>query len=93
MPLVFDYRNGHRGMGNNTDEVRPVLYLTYSANGKFTDEVNFSKRRYHKLGEMIAAPKSREERQAMREGGGVKVEEEGELMKKGESDKVMKTSN
>ena len=67
-PLVFDYRNGHRGMGNNTDEVRPVLYLTYSANGKFTDEVNFSKRRYHKLGEMIAAPKSRDERKAMRNG-------------------------
>jgi len=74
VPLVFDYRNGHRGMGNNTEEVRPIVYLTYSANGKFTDEVNFSKRRYHKLGDMVAAPKSREERKKNREGDVVKEE-------------------
>ena len=67
VPLVFDYRNGHRGMGNNTDEVRPIVYLTYSANGAFTDQVNFSKKRYHKLGDIIAAPKSREERKRLRD--------------------------
>jgi hypothetical protein len=45
--------------------VRPVVYLTYSsvASGKeFRDSVNFSRRRYHKLGDFVEKPLSREER-------------------------------
>jgi hypothetical protein len=41
------------------------VYLTYSsvASGKeFRDSVNFSRRRYHKLGEFVEKPMSREER-------------------------------
>ena len=66
-PIIFDYRLGHRGMGNSTDETRPILYLTYSAEDKFSDSINFSARRYHKLGSMVEAPVSREERKAKRE--------------------------
>jgi hypothetical protein len=42
-----------------------VVYLTYSsvASGKeFRDSVNFSRRRYHKLGDFVEKPLSREER-------------------------------
>lgn len=45
--------------------MRPVVYLTYSsvASGKeFRDSVNFSRRRYHKLGDFVQKPLSREER-------------------------------
>ncbi len=45
--------------------MRPVVYLTYSsvASGKeFRDSVNFSRRRYHKLGDFVEKPLSREER-------------------------------
>jgi hypothetical protein len=66
-PIIFDYRLGHRGMGNSTTEARPILYLTYSADDKFSDETNFSMRRYHKLGSMVEMPVSREERKAKRE--------------------------
>lgn len=55
----------HRGLGNFSQNVRPVVYLTYSsvASGKeFRDSVNFSRRRYHKLGEFVEKPMSREER-------------------------------
>ncbi|KAL3760477.1 hypothetical protein ACHAWU_004915 [Discostella pseudostelligera] len=64
-PIIFDYRLGHRGLANFSQEVRPVVYLTYSsvASGKeFRDSVNFSRRRYHKLGEFVEKPMSREER-------------------------------
>lgn len=35
-PIIFDYRLGHRGMGNRNDRVsRPVLYFTYANIKKF----------------------------------------------------------
>ena len=70
-PVIFDYRLGHRGLGNSSDKPRPILYTTYSANsaeGKtFFDSVNFSKnmttgKKYHKIGDLSAKPLSREER-------------------------------
>mmetsp|Transcript_38186 Transcript_38186/g.80060 ORF Transcript_38186/g.80060 Transcript_38186/m.80060 type:complete len:759 (+) Transcript_38186:135-2411(+) len=64
-PVIFDYRLGHRGLRNYGQCVRPVVYLTYSsvASGKeFRDSVNFSRKRYHKLGDIAEKPLSREER-------------------------------
>mmetsp|Transcript_41261 Transcript_41261/g.86610 ORF Transcript_41261/g.86610 Transcript_41261/m.86610 type:complete len:673 (-) Transcript_41261:145-2163(-) len=64
-PVIFDYRLGHRGLRNCSQGVRPVVYLTYSsvASGKeFKDSVNFSRKRYRKLGDFAARPLSREER-------------------------------
>jgi hypothetical protein len=64
-PIIFDYRLGHRGLGNSSQATRPVVYCTYAAaaNGKeFRDSVNFSRRRYHKIGELVDKPMSREER-------------------------------
>ena len=55
----------HRGLRNVSESVRPVVYLTYSsvASGKeFRDSVNFSRRRYQKLGDFAEMPLSREER-------------------------------
>ena len=75
-PYIFDYRTGHRGMGNSSDFARPVLYLTYSADDKFSDKVNFKERSYHKLGELLEKPLSREERDANR-----KKKEEGAAKK------------
>lgn len=62
-PIMFDYRLGHRGMGNNELEPRPILYLTYSTGSKkFVDTVNFSKKRWQKIGDLVERPLSREER-------------------------------
>ena len=55
----------HRGLRNYSKNCRPVVYLTYSsvASGKeFRDSVNFSRKRYRKLGEFAEKPLSREER-------------------------------
>ncbi|KAL9191350.1 hypothetical protein ACHAXT_001056 [Thalassiosira profunda] len=68
-PVIFDYRLGHRGLRNYSQAVRPVVYLTYSsaAGGKeFRDSVNFSRKRYRKLGDFTEAPLSREERASKR---------------------------
>jgi hypothetical protein len=68
-PVMFDYRLGHRGMSNSTSTCRPIVYCTYaaSANGKeFRDLVNFSRKRYHTIGELVEKPLSREERIANR---------------------------
>jgi hypothetical protein len=69
-PVIFDYRLGHRGLGNNTSRsCRPIVYCTYAraAQGKeFRDSVNFSRKRYHKIGELSSKPLSREERQNKR---------------------------
>lgn len=68
-PVIFDYRLGHRGLRNFSDAVRPVVYLTYSsvASGKeFRDSVNFSRKRYRKLGDFVEAPLSRDERRKKR---------------------------
>ena len=62
-PIIFDYRLGHRGLGNSSSESRPLVYLTYtSASNEFRDSVNFSKKRYRKLGELVEKPMTREER-------------------------------
>jgi hypothetical protein len=68
-PVMFDYRLGHRGMSNSSSSCRPIVYCTYaaSANGKeFRDSVNFSRKRYHAIGELVEKPLSREERIANR---------------------------
>lgn len=55
----------HRGLRNCGQAIRPVVYLTYSskASGKeFRDSVNFSRKRYHKLGDIAEKPLTREER-------------------------------
>ena len=72
-PVIFDYRLGHRGLGNNSQKVRPVVYLTYSssASGKeFRDSVNFSRKYFRKLGELVDAPMSRGDRAKKRRHGG-----------------------
>lgn len=62
-PIIFDYRLGHRGLGNSSNDIRPVVYLTYSTENKcFIDSVNFSKTRWKKIGDLIEMPLSREER-------------------------------
>ena len=64
-PVIFDYRLGHRGLRNSSQNVRPVVYLTYSSNAsgkEFRDSVNFSRKRYRKLGDFVEKPLSREER-------------------------------
>lgn len=66
--IVFDYRVGHRGMGNKSDEPRPTLYLTYTNKPGWTDKDNFSRARFKKLGELVGAKPSRAERAAARRG-------------------------
>mmetsp|Transcript_30071 Transcript_30071/g.89361 ORF Transcript_30071/g.89361 Transcript_30071/m.89361 type:complete len:951 (-) Transcript_30071:1405-4257(-) len=67
VPIIFDYRLGHRGMGNASDGPRPVMYLTYtSAKNEFRDSINFSRKRYRKLGNLVDEPLSRGERAAKR---------------------------
>jgi len=64
-PIIFDYRVGHRGLKNVSEVTRPVVYLTYSAvkSGKeFRDEVNFSRKRYKKLGDFVEKKLPRGER-------------------------------
>ena len=68
-PVIFDYRLGHRGMANSSQHCRPIVYCTYAraADGKeFRDSVNFSRKRYHKIGDLSAKPLSREERRNKR---------------------------
>lgn len=43
--LVFDYRLVHRGQKNDTNQDRPVVYLSYSLPW-FTDEANFNSYQY-----------------------------------------------
>jgi len=66
-PVIFDYRLGHRGLGNMGSELRPILYLTYSTENKcFVDSINFSKKRWRKIGDLVDRPLSREERSQRR---------------------------
>mmetsp|Transcript_6446 Transcript_6446/g.19048 ORF Transcript_6446/g.19048 Transcript_6446/m.19048 type:complete len:1038 (+) Transcript_6446:88-3201(+) len=68
-PIIFDYRLGHRGLSNSSQACRPIVYCTYAraAQGKeFRDSVNFSRRRYHPIGELVDRPLSREERRRNR---------------------------
>lgn len=49
--VLMDYRIKHRGLGNNSSEPRPLLYITYAKKG-WTDRANFSSRRYRALPEL-----------------------------------------
>jgi hypothetical protein len=80
-PVIFDYRLGHRGLANSSHSCRPVVYCTYAraADGKeFRDQVNFSRKRYHKIGELSMKPLSRDERRNKRKRW-VDAKEEAEL--------------
>ena len=82
-PVIFDYRLGHRGLGNSSHGIRPIVYCTYAraAQGKeFRDSVNFSRKRYHKLGHLVAKPLSRAERSKKRIKS-IELREEEELRK------------
>jgi hypothetical protein len=64
-PVIFDYRLGHRGLGNSATTCRPIVYCTYAraADGKeFRDSVNFSRKRYRKIGDIVSKAPSRDER-------------------------------
>jgi hypothetical protein len=64
-PVIFDYRLGHRGLANTSEHCRPIVYCTYAAakDGKeFRDSVNFSRKRYHRIGHLVEKPLSRSER-------------------------------
>jgi Phytanoyl-CoA dioxygenase (PhyH) len=64
-PIIFDYRLGHRGLANTSTTCRPIVYCTYAAaaDGKeFRDSVNFSRKRYHRIGDLVEKGLSREER-------------------------------
>uniref|UniRef100_A0A0G4ICR6 PHD-type domain-containing protein n=1 Tax=Chromera velia CCMP2878 TaxID=1169474 RepID=A0A0G4ICR6_9ALVE len=48
--LVFDYRILHRGLGNRSGIVRPVIYLTYCRKGDWKErDANFDAKRYPPL--------------------------------------------
>jgi hypothetical protein len=69
-PVIFDYRLGHMGLANSSGSPRPIVYCTYAAaaDGKeFRDSVNFSRKRYHKIGDMVTKMPSREERAEKRQ--------------------------
>ena len=67
-PILFDYRLGHKGLANNSGTCRPILYCTYAkrslGKAEFRDKVNFSRSRYHRIGDLVSYRKnpSREER-------------------------------
>jgi hypothetical protein len=50
--VFMDYRTRHRGLGNNSTEPRPLLYITYAKRG-WTDRANFSIKRYRNLPELV----------------------------------------
>ena len=69
-PIIFDYRLGHRGLGNSSTSCRPIVYCTYaaSADGKeFRDSVNFSRKRYHRIGDLVEKGLTRAERAEKRQ--------------------------
>jgi hypothetical protein len=74
-PIIFDYRLGHRGLGNRlagaAAQSRAVLYFTYTNKPNWGDAENFSRRRYLPLPSPLLHPAlevSREGRRAAREG-------------------------
>ncbi|KAL3916858.1 MAG: hypothetical protein SGILL_004986, partial [Bacillariaceae sp.] len=94
-PVIFDYRLGHRGLSNSSHSVRPIVYCTYAraSDGKeFRDQVNFSRKRYHKIGNLSAKPLSREERRNKRKNV-AESQEEAELRKAMELSKAEGSSD
>ena len=68
-PVIFDYRLGHKGLSNHTTQCRPIVYCTYTpaaGGSEFRDSVNFSRKRYHKIGELVQHGPTRAERAAKR---------------------------
>ena len=65
--ILFDYRTKHRGLGNRSNDDRPLLYLTY-ARPFWVDVYNFDRKRYSSL-PMCAERGTREERMAKRQKG------------------------
>jgi len=68
-PVIFDYRLGHRGLANGSKTCRPIVYCTYAAaaDGKeFRDSVNFSRKRYHRIGDLVEKGMTRDERASKR---------------------------
>ena len=70
--LLFDYRLKHRGRGNDSDTVRPVIYITYATPSfakKSVANANFSKKRYHTLPDPVDTRRwrSRADRAAARQ--------------------------
>ncbi|KAL7571280.1 hypothetical protein ACA910_008933 [Epithemia clementina (nom. ined.)] len=72
-PILFDYRLGHKGLANTSGTCRPIVYCTYAKSvvgrGEFKDKVNFSRSRYHRIGDLVSHKKvpSREERAEKRQ--------------------------
>ena len=66
--VIFDYRLGHRGLGNRLPgaTARPVLYFTYSSRPGFSDDVNFSRRRYLALPTLLPPPADEDSTRAAR---------------------------
>lgn len=64
-PVIFDYRLGHKGLCNQSNECRPIVYCTYApaaGGSEFRDSVNFSRKRYHRIGDLVRQGPTREER-------------------------------
>lgn len=71
-PIIFDYRLGHRGLANTSKVCRPIVYCTYApAAGnhtkEFRDSINFSRKRYHKIGDLVSKAPNRMERAQKRQ--------------------------
>lgn len=60
-PIIFDYRLGHRGLGNRLENTpRPVLYFTYSSLPGFSDDLNFNtagNQKYLPMPELLPIPR------------------------------------
>jgi hypothetical protein len=78
-PIIFDYRLGHHGLAKTTKDCCPIVYCTYAprttsnnsnvpnqSTKEFKDIMNFSRKRYHKMGELINKKPTRDERNAKR---------------------------
>ena len=81
---MFDYRLGHRGLANTSNEPRPIVYCTYAKAGdgkEFRDSVNFSRKRYRRLGEIVEKPMSREARNQERANKSAEAYEEWHLQR------------
>jgi Phytanoyl-CoA dioxygenase (PhyH) len=69
-PIIFDYRLGHRGLANGSKNCRPIVYCTYAPahqHKEFRDSMNFSRKRYHKIGNLVDIAPNRYERAQKRQ--------------------------
>ena len=70
--ILFDFRLKHRGLGNNSQKPRPLMYITYCV-PSYKDTMNFNTRRY------LTLPKL-EEVASRSDRAGKRSEEEAELL-------------